>query len=383
MLEELIGEEILDETDADETHQPSMRYYIPEEASSRLTDLPGPPPAPSAGLGRQPAQAKPTLAGGIASTVGRIGKGMVPRSRSAPGKNRDAGAGQSVMMMGDGTAVTGTGGGSVAGALGFGSGPFGGRKRSASPGGGQAGRASAAGQATRFAASPTVYTPPLTPGVDASFTGKPMVQEPASLEQGPAGSTAQPPAPVSILRRQSPAASGSTTPVSTVPSSPLPAAEPPLGAPTPAASAIASSPRMPLPRLSDAVLVERGRRKLVAQGANPSNLSAAELIAAASAGAVGSQPGSRSATPSGIGRAGGSMSEAVGTGSGTGAGAGGGGGGAMLATRTSSGGGQSRVKGAAFKSVVVGRPLPQEGRIAAQAASTSQSATADETKEAD
>lgn len=351
-----------------------MRYYIPEEASSRLTDLPGPPPAPSAGLGRQPAQAKPTLAGGIASTVGRIGKGMVPRSRSAPGKNRDAGAGQSVMMMGDGTPVTGTGGGSVAGALGFGSGPFGGRKRSASPGGGQAGRASAAGQATRFAASPTVYTPPLTPGVDASFTGKPMVQEPASLEQGLAGSTAQPPAPVSILRRQSPHASGSTTPVSTVPSSPLPAAESPLAAPTPAASAVATSPRTPLPRLSDAVLVERGRRKLVAQGANPSNLSAAELIAAAGAGAgaAGSQPGSRSATPSGVGRAGGSMSEAVGTGAGAG---GAGGGGAMLATRTPSGGGQPRVKGAAFKSVAVGRPLPQEGRVAAQAGSSSSSST--------
>ncbi|KAK4335092.1 hypothetical protein RTBOTA2_003860 [Rhodotorula toruloides] len=365
VLEELIGEEILDETDADETHQPSMRYYIPEEASSRLTDLPGPPPAPSTGLGRQPPQTKPTLAGGIANTVGRIGKGMVPRSRSAPGKNRaEAGAGQS--MMGDGTPVTGSGGGSVAGALGFGGGAFGGgRRRSASPGAGPGAKASA-GQTTRFAANPTVYTPPATAGADSSFTGKPIVQEPASLDHSPAGSNAQtPPAPISILRRQSPAASGSTTPVSTVPSSPLPlpSSENALHAPTPLSATTA------FPRLSDAVLVERGRRKLVAQGANPSSLSAAECIAAAGTGAVGSQPGSRSATPSGVGRVG-SMSEAVGT-TATGAG----GGGAILATRTSSGGGQPRAKGAAFKSVAVGRPLPQEGRVAAQSQPASSSAS--------
>ncbi|BGO91829.1 hypothetical protein NBRC10512v2_004103 [Rhodotorula toruloides] len=352
VLEELIGEEILDETDADETHQPSMRYYIPEEASSRLTDLPGPPPAPSTGLGRQPPQTKPTLAGGIANTVGRIGKGMVPRSRSAPGKNRaEAGVGAGQSLMGDGTPITGSGGGSVAGALGFG-------------GGGGARRLAAAGQTTRFAANPTVYTSPATPGPNSSFTGKPIVQEPASLDHSAAASTAQtPPAPISILRRQSPAASGSTTPVSTVPSSPLPPTETALHAPTPTSATSA------FPRLSDAVLVERGRRKLVAQGANPSSLSAAECIAAA--GTVGSQPGSRAATPSGAGRVG-SMSEAVGT---SAAGGGAGGGGAGLATRTPSGGGQPRAKGAAFKSVAVGRPLPQEGRVAAQSQVASSSAS--------
>ncbi|BGP32530.1 hypothetical protein JCM10296v2_004311 [Rhodotorula toruloides] len=365
VLEELIGEEILDETDTDETHQPSMRYYIPEEASSRLTDLPGPPPAPSTGLGRQPPQTKPTLAGGIANTVGRIGKGMVPRSRSAPGKNRAAEAGAGQSMMGDGTPVTGSGGGSVAGALGFGGGAFGGaRRRSASPGAGAGAKASAP-QTTRFAANPTVYAPPVAPGTDSSFTGKPIVQEPASLDHSSAASTAQtPPAPISILRRQSPAASGSTTSASTVPASSLPPPETslPVHAPTPIAATSA------FPRLSDAVLVERGRRKLVAQGANPSSLSAAECIAAAGTGAVGSQPGSRAATPSGAGRVG-SMSEAVGTSAAAG------GGGAGLATRTPSGGGQPRTKGAAFKSVAVRRPLPQEGRVAALTPAASSSAS--------
>ncbi|GAA6031046.1 hypothetical protein NBRC10512_007627 [Rhodotorula toruloides] len=243
VLEELIGEEILDETDADETHQPSMRYYIPEEASSRLTDLPGPPPAPSTGLGRQPPQTKPTLAGGIANTVGRIGKGMVPRSRSAPGKNRaEAGRrGRTWVWWG---CVRG-------------------RKEEERVA--WCGTKAAAGQTTRFAANPTVYTSPATPGPNSSFTGKPIVQEPASLDHSAAASTAQtPPAPISILRRQSPAASGSTTPVSTVPSSPLPPTETALHAPTPTSATSA------FPRLSDAVLVERGRRKLVAQGANPS-----------------------------------------------------------------------------------------------------------------
>lgn len=359
VIEELIGEEILDETDQDETHkvsllvrfrlsrpptdiddacQPAMLHYVPPEAYGRVGDLGGPPPAPSAGLGRQPLQTKQSTLGGLA----RLGKGMV-RARSVPGKERDAsGAATPALSAGEAAPSAGQHQGAVAGALGWTSAAFGGRKRSASP----------AKQGT--SASDPVAAParrlsdqPKTPQTDSKrFLDEPamMVDEPQAI----LATTEEAPANPSILRRLTATTPGATTPAT--------------GSTTPVLGT-------GFPLLSDAVLVERGRRKLVAQGADTANVTAANLRRA---GAGLSQPPTRSSTPVGAFRdesvAGMTALPASTRQEG----------GVQIATRIPSGGGQSRQKGTAFKSLsTTSKPLPQEVRLGKPAAGPSEAGKTD------
>ncbi|GAA5958090.1 hypothetical protein JCM21900_003583, partial [Sporobolomyces salmonicolor] len=389
VIEELIGEEILDETDADGAQPPSMLHYIPPEAYGKVGNLSGPPPAPSALLAHQAelqqhsSSSYPTRGMGIAGAVGRVGKGMA-RSRSAPGKSRvrensgGVAPGVGNTMMGDGTPVQGSGGVGIAGALGVSMGAFGGgRRRSASPAGAVSGNVSSSADtpttaSTRFATPKVVdfaqlpsSSSPASPGVTAasaasSISGQPYVSEPQ---------------PLSLIRERSRSESDpshahptSTTVKSLPASAPSLSLPPILRHPSPNSSASAStlpspaqntSPHaipFPLPTsslLSDAVLLERGRRVLLAQGADPSQLN---LLNLRRVGAARSQPGSRSATPA--------PGAALASGSGSGSG--------HLTPASEVGderGGRSasasgtRPKGTAFKSPVGGRPLPHEGRV--------------------
>ncbi|GAA5958047.1 hypothetical protein JCM8115_001112 [Rhodotorula mucilaginosa] len=361
VIEELIGEEILDETDADETHQPAMLHYVPPEAAGKVGDLNGPPPAPSTGLGRQP-QSKQSSLGGIASTVGRLGKGMV-RSRSAPGKDREgsSGAAPPGTFVGDGTPVTGTNAGTLGGALGWGSGAFGGggRKRSASPRKNSTPTpisASAPLGSRKSTPIPTTPVTPVNPESPVVIGGATVVDEPQSMT--PVTEDA-PTRPASVVRNTTSGANtpatGSTTPILAA------APGPPLG--------IRGGTTIPL--LSDAVLVERGRRKLVAQGADPAGVSAANLRLAG-AGLNVSQPPSRSATPAGLLR----LDPVAGGAGATGTIAASSGGAAppppppQVTTRSQSSSGQPRQKGGAFKSLSTSKPLPQEARLGRTAAET-------------
>ncbi|GAA5984132.1 hypothetical protein JCM10908_006062 [Rhodotorula pacifica] len=343
VIEELIGEEILDETDADETHQPAMVHYVPPEAAGLVGDLGGPPPAPSTGLGRQPLlQSKQSSLGGIAGTVGRLGKGIV-RSRSAPGKDREgSGAAPSGTFVGDGTPVTGTNPGTVSGALGWGANAFGGgRKRSASPGKKSSSNPASAPAGSRNG-TPGATTPTI-PHSKAFLGITPIVDEPQVMT--PANENG----PVSLLRKTTAETPGAMTPV-TAPTTPILAATP--GPPGATRGATATT----IPLLSEAVLVERGRRKLVAQGANLANVSATDLRLAG-AGLSVSRPHSRSATPKGIARG-----DTAVTGPATGA-VSGGESEIPAASRTQSTSGQARQKGGAFKSPSAERPLPQQVRL--------------------
>ena len=360
VIEELIGEEILDETDADETHQPAMLHYVPPEAAGKVGDLNGPPPAPSAGLGRQP-QSKQSSLGGIASTVGRLGKGMV-RSRSAPGKDREgsSGAAPPGTFVGDGTPVTGTNAGTLGGALGWGSGAFGGggRKRSASPRKNSTPTpisASAPLRSRKGTPIPTTPVTPVNPESTVVIGGATVVDEPQSMT--PATEDA-PTRPASVVRNTT---SGANTPA-TGSTTPILAATP--------APAFGGRGGTTIPLLSDAVLVERGRRKLVAQGADPATMSAANLRLAG-AGLNVSQPPSRSATPVALLR----LDSVAGGAGATGIVAASSGGAALppppqLVTRSQSSSGQPRQKGGAFKSLSTTKPLPQEGRLGKTAADT-------------
>lgn len=352
VIEELIGEEILDETDADETHQPAMLHYVPPEAAGKVGDLNGPPPAPSAGLGRQP-ESKQSSLGGIASTVGRLGKGMV-RSRSAPGKDREgsSGAAPPGTFVGDGTPVTGTNAGTLGGALGWGSGAFGGggRKRLASPRKNSTPTpisASAPLGSRKGTPVPTTPVTPIHPESPVVIGGATVVDEPQSMT--PLTEDAPTMRPASFVRHTT---SGANTPA-TGSTTPILAATP--------GPAFGGRGGSSVPLLSDAVLVERGRRKLVAQGADPAGMSAANLRLAG-AGFNVSQPSSRSATPVGFRldpAAGGGGAAGTVTASNEGA--------ApppqQLTTRSQSSSGQPRQKGGAFKSLSTSKPLPQEARL--------------------
>ncbi|GAA6022866.1 hypothetical protein JCM11491_007023 [Sporobolomyces phaffii] len=262
VLEELIGEEILDETDQDASHQPSMTYYIPPEAQGRVGNLSGPPPAPSAHIAQQAKQKSSSSKGGIVGAVGRISIG---RSRSAPGQRRSgdkSGSNSGSTTPKEepvGEAPSGSGPlGGVFGAFG------GNKKRSASPSRPAGTPTSPSARAVDFADEPNAaQTPPMT----TSLTGEPQVEEPVPLdsidETVPPKSTPTPSHPPTVTRPST---------ASTPGSAPLP------------------SPSL----LSDAVLLERGRRLMVAKGSDPSQLSLANLRLT---GATRSQPGSRSNTP--------------------------------------------------------------------------------------
>ncbi|GAA5907042.1 hypothetical protein JCM5296_006575 [Sporobolomyces johnsonii] len=388
VIEELIGEEILDETDADGAQPPSMLHYIPPEAYGKVGNLSGPPPAPSALLAHQAKQQQSsstssTKGMGIAGAVGRFGKGMV-RSRSAPGKPRErensggVAPGVGNTMMGDGTPILGSGGVGIAGALGVSMGAFGGgRKRSASPAAAASGNNSSSAStpttaSTRFATPKVVdfaqsppsdapATPLIGTTATASVTGQPEVSEPQPLalirERSRSDSDPSPAHPTSTAAKTMPASapSPSLPPILRRPSpNPSPSAST-VPSPTQSPSSHASPLPLPAPSLlSDAVLLERGRRVLLAQGADPSQLNSMNLRRV---GAAHSQPGSRSATPAPP-TASASASTSVS-------------GHLTPATNEVSeerGGGRSasagtRTKGTAFKSPPVGgRPLPYEAR---------------------
>lgn len=311
-----------------------MIHYVPPEAYGRVGDLGGPPPAPSTGLGRQPPQTKQSSLGGLA----RFGKGMV-RARSAPGKDREvSGAAPAGTFVGDGTPVTGTHQGSIAGALGWGSGAFGGgRKRAPSPG--KKG-SSTSDSGSRNTSVPSTPLPQQNKFLhDVALVDEPQVMTPG-LEETLASA--------SLQRRVTPSTPGATTPA-TGSTTPI------LGAGPGLVSLPARGPAsMPAPLLSEAVLLERGRRKLAAQGADPTSMSAANLRLAG-AGVNVSQLPSRSTTPAGSFR-GESVPPAVTAGN--------------LAVRTPSAGGQARAKGNAFKSLSTTKPLPQEARLGLTSADT-------------
>ncbi|GAA5874390.1 hypothetical protein JCM16303_005838 [Sporobolomyces ruberrimus] len=270
VLEELIGEEILDESDRDGSHQPSMTYYIPPEAQGRVGHLSGPPPAPSALIAQQVKQKSTSSKGGIVGAVGRISIG---RSRSAPGQRRSGdksgtSSGTTTPKDDNGGNLSSIGGGGplggVFGAFGGGGGGSGSKKRSQSPSQRtvplpDTNTPRAVDSAT-FDQSPTIPT--------TSLTGQPQVEEPQSLD--------------SIDETVSPVPTTSSS------SHPPPAVRPSTAANLNAAPA--PSPSL----LSDAVLLERGRRLMIAKGSDPSQLSLANLRLS---GVTRSQPGSRSNTP--------------------------------------------------------------------------------------
>ncbi|KAL8287495.1 hypothetical protein RQP46_003353 [Phenoliferia psychrophenolica] len=236
VLEELIGEEIYDETDRNGTEEPALQAYIPPEAVGRLGGA-GPPPAPSATAFKAPAKSGSfggslTAGAGISNAVGQL-KGMV-RSRSAPGKSRSS----------DGV-TSGVAGSDVA------------PSKDAS-----------------------TSTPSITTTGGAATV---QVAEPESL---------------ALIRERSGSDSSDTTDVAS--SSAATATDAPLGILAPANLIRPSSDpphtRPAPPLLSDAVLLERGRRMLVAQGVDPTALPNLRLAAPRS------QPPSRSGTPPGPGR---------------------------------------------------------------------------------
>lgn len=241
VLEELLGEEIYDETDdvvhEDGTHGVALQPYIPPEAVGRM----GPPPAPSTGAATKGATTPSTQKSGM---FGRFGKQMV-RSRSAPGKSRSASGVDSGSGSGsDSKATTPTG-----------------------------------------SVTPTTV---LSPGSATPLTAEPAgMTEPESLtniaEDPTVGDAAGRP---SILKKTdavgSPAPGGQEKAVTIATSAPTTAGTPPL------AAAGTKVPGL----LSDAILLERGRRLLVAEGADPKALPPMRL-------ATSSRPASRSATPSG------------------------------------------------------------------------------------
>ncbi|GAA5945069.1 uncharacterized protein JCM15063_001649 [Sporobolomyces koalae] len=242
VLEELIGEEILDETDQDESHLPSMMHYIPPEARGKVGNLSGPPVAPSAHIAQQAKQKSGPKKGGIGivNAVGRISMG---RSRSAPGQPRrsgdksatssgastpkEEGAGVGTnKFMGDGTPVTGSNGGGLSGVFGPFGGGGGGKKRSQSPS-----RANTPSTPRAVDNAPAAETP--------AITDQPQVEEPQSLE--PIDET------VPVKANSTPA--------------PVP--------PVHRASSVLHAP-LPSPSLlSDAVLLERGRRMMIASRSQP------------------------------------------------------------------------------------------------------------------
>ncbi|KAI5480581.1 f-box protein pof6 [Pseudohyphozyma bogoriensis] len=212
VLEELIGEEIYDETDVIGDQKPALETYVPPEAVGRLGGV-GPPPAPSTGA----AKVAPTKTAGINKVFGI----KVGRSRSAPGRNRSS----------DGTA----------------SGP------PAAPG------ILAIPPREETVNPPAQSTTPVFTAEPASLS---QIQETGSSDgEGTVVEKPAAPTPPGILRRTTDNGTAGT-----------PATRPP-------------------PLLHDAVLLERGRRLLVAQGADPNALPNLRLAAPRS------QPPSRSGTP--------------------------------------------------------------------------------------
>lgn len=235
VLEELLGEEIYDETDdviqADGTHGVALQPYIPPEAVGRL----GPPPAPSAG-----AATKTTSTGAKSGMFGRFGKQMV-RSRSAPGKARTSSGVES-----------GTGSGSDSKAT------------------------------TPRSTTPSVV---LSPESSTPLTAEPAgMTEPELLTNIAEDAAADCGAgrPSVLMKAEGAASAGAPDKAVTIAG----------GTPTPPLSA--AGPKVP-GLLSDAILLERGRRLLVAEGADPKALPPMRL-------ATPSRPASRSATPSGVAR---------------------------------------------------------------------------------
>ncbi|GAA5950519.1 hypothetical protein JCM3765_000516 [Sporobolomyces pararoseus] len=267
VLEELIGEEILDETDQDASHQPSMTYYIPPEAYGKVGNLSGPPPAPSAHIAQQAKQKSSSSKGGIVGAVGRISMG---RSRSAPGQRRSGdksgnNSGTTTPKeepVGESASNTNSGPlGGVFGAFGGGSGS---KKRGSSPSPKLAASDSPGPQAPDSATSDPTSTSP-TPQI-VSLTGQPQVEEPQPLD---------------AINESSVPAQSSSQPTSL-------SIRPPT---TPGLSSAA----LPSPSLlSDAVLLERGRRAMIAKGSDAAQLN---LVNLRLSGAARSQPPSRSGTP--------------------------------------------------------------------------------------
>ncbi|GAA5979689.1 hypothetical protein JCM5350_003814 [Sporobolomyces pararoseus] len=269
VLEELIGEEILDETDQDASHQPSMTYYIPPEAYGKVGNLSGPPPAPSAHIAQQAKQKSSSSKGGIVGAVGRISMG---RSRSAPGQRRSGDKSGNYSgtttpkeePFSESASTTSSGPlGGVFGAFGGGGGN-GSKKRGSSPSPKVAASDSPSPQVLDFATADSTSSSSTPQTV--SLTGQPQVEEPQPLDSinessVPASSSSQP-TPLSIRPPTTPG----------LPSAALP------------------SPSL----LSDAVLLERGRRAMIAKGTDPAQLN---LVNLRLSGAARSQPPSRSSTP--------------------------------------------------------------------------------------
>ncbi|KAM0752900.1 DUF21-domain-containing protein [Meredithblackwellia eburnea MCA 4105] len=264
VLEELIGEEIYDETDSNGQMEPALKAYIPPEAQEAMGRIGGvgPPPAPSASVPK--AATKSTSFGGgksvgITAAVGRLG-GMV-RSRSAPGKSRSS----------DGVDAAGAKAAPVK-------------------------TASVPDNTTTAAAATNAPAPAST----ESFVLPSTI---ASAASGATPTTTAEPEPLSQITEQSGSDTSDTEGDSKTASKPTslgilaPAnfvrrTEPPSqsqSTPPPATPGPYNRPAPPL--LSDAVLLERGRRMLVAQGADPSALPNLRLAAPRS------QPPSRSGTP--------------------------------------------------------------------------------------
>ncbi|GAA5913632.1 uncharacterized protein JCM6883_004029 [Sporobolomyces salmoneus] len=261
VLEELIGEEILDETDQDASHKPSMQHFIPPEAYGRVGNLAGPPPAPSAHIAQQAKQKSSSSKGGIVGAVGRISMG---RSRSAPGQRRNGD--KSASSSGSTTPKEETSGETTSSSLGGVLGAFGGgggnRKRSLSPA-----PTSPNPRVVDFASTSAESGSTTTTSQSASLTGQPQVEEPQPLD--------------SINETEAPTASSSSQPLS-------------VNTRRLSTPGVSNAP-LPSPSLlSDAVLLERGRRAMIAKGSDPAQLNLANLRLA---GTSRSQSGPRNNAP--------------------------------------------------------------------------------------
>lgn len=163
----------------------------------------------------------------------------------------------------------------------FGGGNVGSKKRTPSPSTSKPLASPSGPRASDFAtaASPSTTAGTTTPR-SSSVTGQPQVEEPQSLAA--IDETSQAPSPSSASAPHS----ASMPPVVVRPVASI--ATPPGGAAPP--------PPLPSPSLlSDAVLVERGRRALIAKGTDPATLNLTNLRLAGAT--TRSQPGSRSSTP--------------------------------------------------------------------------------------